>query len=235
MQLDRIFFAAYRAVALPARAILPGFVFHSSGFFSTAGIRWLCHSTRMPIMKRGLIAALLGALLYFVWGFVFSVVLPFGPMVFRQTSDEPALARQIAVSISSPGSYSVPGTELMASDPAEYKRRREAGPRATLFVYPKGRPMISLVALLGGFGTMFAATSLMTVLLVLVPTASYARRVLIVLLAGIAGIFLGDLGFPFWYDWPWGLWLASAAFHLSGWLFVALLLAAIVRPPLSEA
>ncbi len=186
-------------------------------------------------MKRGLIAALLGALLYFVWGFVFSVVLPFGPMVFRQTSDEPALARQIAVSISSPGSYSVPGTELMASDPAEYKRRREAGPRATLFVYPKGRPMISLVALLGGFGTMFAATSLMTVLLVLVPTASYARRVLIVLLAGIAGIFLGDLGFPFWYDWPWGLWLASAAFHLSGWLFVALLLAAIVRPPLSEA
>lgn len=186
-------------------------------------------------MKRGLIAASLGALLYFVWGFVFWVVLPFGPMVFRQTNEEPALARQIALSIPSPGSYTVPGTELMASDPAEYKRRRDAGPRATLFVYPKGRPMISIVALLGGFGTMLAATSLMTLLLVLVPTASYARRVLIVLLAGGAGIFLGDLGFPFWYDWPWGLWLASAAFHLSGWLFVALLLAAILKPTRAAA
>ncbi len=185
-------------------------------------------------MKRASIAASLGALLYFVWGFVFWVVLPFGPIVFRQTGDEPALARQIAISIPSPGSYTVPGTELMASDPAEYKRRREAGPRATLFVYPKGSSMISLVSLLGGFGTMLAATSLMTLLLVLVQPAGYARRVLVVLLAGATGIFLGDLGFPFWYDWPWGLWLASAAFHLSGWLFVALLLAAIVKPIRAE-
>jgi hypothetical protein len=181
-------------------------------------------------MQRVLLAALAGAVLYFLWGFIFWVVLPIGPMVFQQAADEPALAEQIRRSIQQPGTYLVPGMELMTTDAAEFTRRHEAGPVATLFVHSAGRPVMGATVLLGGFATMFASTLLMSVLLKVTAIPCYAGRVIVVCLAGLAGIFLGDLGFPFWYDWPWHLWLASAVFHVSGWLLVGLVLAAIVRP-----
>jgi hypothetical protein len=181
-------------------------------------------------MKRELTGAFLGSLVFFVWGFVYWAVLPIGPIVFRQADDEVALARQIQLSIKEPGSYMVPGMELMTSNGEEYTRRHEAGPRATLFVYPQGRPVMSPMSLLGGFATMFASVFVMALVLRMAAQPRYAARVGIVILGGSTGTFLGDLGFPFWYDWPWLLWLASAAFHLSGWVLTAVIVAAVVRP-----
>lgn len=184
-------------------------------------------------MKQVGIGGFLGAIVLFLWGFIFWSLLPISSMIFDKVPEEEKLASQLKTSISQTGTYFLPDAALMVSDVDEFVRRHEAGPVATIFIHPKGLPVMPPSVFLMGFLGMFASTLFMGCLLQKAAPAlkSYGSRLGFVMLAGLIGIALSDLGPPIWYNFPWSLWTATAIFHVTGWLFVGLVLAKFIRAP----
>ncbi len=184
-------------------------------------------------MKQVGIGSFLGALVFFVWGFIFWSLLPTGPMIFDKVPEEEKLAGQLKQSISQTGIYYMPDPDLMVSNPDEFVRRHEAGPVATLFIYPQGLPVMPPSVFLMGFLSMLTSTLFMGCILQKAAPVlkSYRSRLGFVMLAGLIGVVLSDLGPPIWYNLPWSLWTATAIFHVTGWLLVGLVLAKFVQTP----
>ena len=182
-------------------------------------------------MKNVLIGSFLGAIVFFLWGFIYWSILPTGPMIFGKTSDEEALAKQLKQSLPTAGTYYIPEPELMYSDEEEYSRRHQAGPVATVFIFPEGKPVMPARTFILGFLGFFASVLLMGFVLQMAAPVlkTYGSRVCLVLTAGLIGVALSDLGPPVWYWFPWGLWVGTAIFHITGWLLVSLILARFVK------
>jgi hypothetical protein len=182
-------------------------------------------------MKQVGIGGFLGAIVFFMWGFIFWSLLPISSMIFDKVPEEEKLAGQLKQSISQAGTYFLPDPDLMVSNPEEFARRHEAGPVATIFIDPQGLPVMPPSVFLLGFLNMLVSTLFMGCLLQKAAPVlkSYASRLGFVMTAGFIGIVLSDLGPPIWYSFPWSLWTATAIFHITGWLFVGLVLAKFVR------
>lgn len=184
-------------------------------------------------MKKVIIASVIGAVVLFVWGFVFWALLPIGPMIFS-TADEPASTALVEALKDLPesGTYSVPPADLFTSDPEEFIRQHEAGPNATVFLYLEGRPPMSVSTYVFGYLNMLVAVFVAASLLHWAAGAltSYAMRIVFVVAVGLVGVVLSDLGNPLWWNQPWGLYVANAIYHVSGWCLVGLALAKIVAP-----
>jgi hypothetical protein len=183
-------------------------------------------------MKNVLIASIVGAVVFFAWGFIFWSALPIAPLIFQQADDEVALAEQLRKSIPATGTYTLPGMQMATSDFEEFTRRHEAGPVAMIFIYTEGRPVMPPSVFLIGYIGMLIGVFLVALLLQKAGPVlgSYSSRLAFVVLAGSIGIPISDLGVPVWYQLPWSLWIANAIFHLTSWIFVGLVLAKMVKP-----
>ena len=102
-------------------------------------------------MKNVLIGSFLGAIVFFFWGFIYWSILPTGPMIFGKTSEEEVLAKQLKQSLPTAGTYYIPEPELMYSDEEEFTRRHQAGPVATIFIFPEGKPVMPARTFILGF------------------------------------------------------------------------------------
>jgi len=180
---------------------------------------------------RFVLGTLLGALVLFVWGFVYYAALPFGQKVMGAVPDD--LAASTAV-LGKTGVYYYPfmGEEAMG-DPAAaeaWAARHRRGPLLFITYRAEGSDPMAPRMFVQGFLHFWLSTALAGLLLALAAPATYGARALFLFLAGLFAAVAVGLSPAIWWYQPWSFTLYQAIFPASGWLLAALAMAAIVKP-----
>jgi hypothetical protein len=171
---------------------------------------------------RVFIAALLGGVVMFLWGFVAHMVLPVGEMGMRAPVAEDAVLAATREGFSGEGVYVVPwlGPEGMndKARSAAYSAKAVASPYAFVVYNPQGEDSLAMGDNLGKeFATNVLCAWIVAFVLALAPLA-YGRRVLV---AGLMGVFAWlAISVPYWnwYRVPLDFTLGSLIGQLVGWV-----------------
>lgn len=188
-------------------------------------------------MKQIIIAALAGAVVYFLWQMLTWMVIPIhGPTVAALPDEEMIRDALVEQGIES-GVYIIPygnDDEDMMDPESEFVKRHKAGPVFAIFYHKGGLEPMSGAVLGLGFLTDFLGAAIAASMLCCAvggTCRSYAQRVGFV--TGF-GVFLALMGHVAYYNWMHFDGFYTAMFVVDvvvGWLFVGLVVAAIIKPP----
>jgi hypothetical protein len=190
-----------------------------------------------PIMvKRVILAGILGGILLFNWGFVAHMVLPIGEMGVHVLPDEAAVVGPIRGTVKEPGFYLFPGMDMSGkaseSEKQAWAEKAKQGPVGVLIVRPRGGEFVIGPLLLNEVGTNLLSAILAALLLSQVRVgASYWTRVGLVTLLGLFAFVTVVVPYWNWYSFPADFVASEAIEHVVGWFLAGLAMAAIVRAP----
>lgn len=182
-------------------------------------------------MKK-LLAAVVGALIVFLWSFVAHVLLPLGMVGVDPLPDEEAVVEVLRDTVTEPGLYYIPGYPHDATEEqeAEFVARHEAGPLGTLIYQPGGKPAMGPAQLVTELGTCVLAALVLAFLLAYL-TGSYLCRVALAASVGLFAWFSIQLSYWIWYGFPLDYTIAAGVMEVVGWLLAGLAMAKLVPPP----
>ncbi len=189
-------------------------------------------------MVRVIVAALIGGILLFVWGFVSWTVLTWHNTSGGQLPNEEIVVAAMQGNITESGIYWIPGMarEPAASDEAKkaaeeaWMERHRAGPIGMLVYHPEGREPMMPKVFAQGLGLSFLSALIAAVLLVSSGIGNYVGRVAFVTMLGLFVGITADMSEWNWFSFPMDWTLANVGDRLVGWLLVGLVMAAIVKP-----
>lgn len=193
-------------------------------------------------MGRVLLATVVGAIVLFIWGFVYHATL--GPTMDAYRSldaqQEAGLVAAMREHVPEQGAYFIPGMPDVSDMSAEqatqatenWSARHEAGPLAMVIYNPEGRPAMAPIVFLKGLVVMLISTFIMSLMLRCGSPGgnSYAGRVGFVFMVAIFCAVITDAKLWVWFYFPTDYSLAQAADTVIGWLIVGIIMAAIVKP-----
>jgi hypothetical protein len=171
---------------------------------------------------RLLVAALLGGVVMFFWGFVSHMVLPIGEMGVHTAANEEAFLAAAKEHLGSgEGVYLVPGiTGADMNDDAKakaYSARATANPNAFVVYQPVGSDGMQMGDNLGKeFATNVACAAIVAFVLAL-GAFGFARRVRIAALLGLFAWLAINVPYWNWYRFPLEFTLGSAIQQVVGW------------------
>ncbi len=174
-------------------------------------------------MKQVVLGSLLASLAMFVWGFVFWGVNPWAPI---DSPDDDAALREVLVSaLRGPGVYFVPS---FGSD--DFASNHVAGPIARIFYQPDGAPVMEPSIFVFHFVHIFVIALLLSFLLAFAGAyaASYRRKVMVVVVAGLAAAIWSNGGEVIWFYSPWAHHLNVMVYDFMAFLLAGLILARFV-------
>lgn len=187
-------------------------------------------------MKQIIVAAILGAVVYFVWQMATWMLIPVhGPTVAALPDEDIVRDALIQQQIES-GVYIVPhgnNEEDMMDPESEFMKRHQAGPIFAVYYRKEGLDPMSASVLGLGFLTDLLGVAIVASMLGCATHGtcrSYAKRVGFV--TGF-GVFLALMGHVSYYNWMHFEAYYTAMFIVDavvGWLLVGLVVAAIIRP-----
>lgn len=185
-------------------------------------------------MKNVLIAALLGALTVFVFGFLVYGALGLHLKTVSSFEDPGAVAAVLRANAKEPGLYYFPSptdaTGAMVDENAFIAAAAE-GPWAMVSVRPAGVDMTSVTPMIRGFLIeFFAALIVASVLFNLRPACGYGCRALT---AAAMGAFAGLVNPVLQWNWMYdatGFSFFTAGVNLATWLLGGLVIARFARP-----
>ena len=169
---------------------------------------------------RVLIAGVLGGLAMFIWASVAHVVLPLGSYGVSKVQNEAALrsAAQAAVA-DKPGFYLFP-----------YEPNAPPGPSGML-VYQPPNVMGMTPPMLGGeFASELVQAMVAAILVAMAGLAGYGRRVLVVVLIGVAAVLCTNASYWFFYRFPTDYTLGYIFTDFVRYVAAGLVIAAILKP-----
>jgi hypothetical protein len=179
---------------------------------------------------RVIVAAALSAIAMFVWGFAF-----WGPVLNMSTRLMAPLPEAVELDVLAPlrgeqipsGMYVYPGP----ADP-ESAAKMTHGPILHMSYHSGGvTPMDPLMLAKGLLHSFILALLAGTVLSLALPaTPTYARRVMLLMLATLLAALWTNLSDAIWYFYSWPYVLGQVGYGLVAGLLMALITAAIVRP-----
>lgn len=175
-------------------------------------------------MKRLLAATFLASMALFFWGFIFWTVLEPALGIMQTAPDEAAVAASLAEQLKTEGTYFIPSD---TGDLADFGSRHQAGPLVTVFFRPQGAQVMAPSTFAAGFLHMWVSVLLMALLLRWIARYldSYGQRVRFVTWVGAISAIFSNLGRPIWYFQPWDYHILQAAYGVTSWLGVGLILA----------
>lgn len=187
-------------------------------------------------MKRIVVSAFAGAVVYFVWQMLTWMMIPLHGPTISGLPDEAAIRDLLLEQDLKSGVYIVPyGTnEEMMNPESDFVTRHKAGPLFAIFYRQEGlEPMMTSI-LVFGFLTDFLGVALASTLLCCASDAQcfagYAARVGFV--TGL-GVFLALMGHVAYYNWMHFEGYYTAMFVVDavvGWFLVGLVIGAIIKP-----
>lgn len=193
-------------------------------------------------MKRILLSALAGAVVYFVWQMLTWMMIPVHGPTVSSLPDESAVRDLLVAQNLESGVYIVPygnDDEDMMDPESEFYTRHQAGPLFSIFYHREGLEPMMMSILIFGFLTDFLGVALASTLLCCASDArcfaTYKARVGFV--TGL-GVFLALMGHVAYYNWMHFDGYYTAMFVVDaivGWFLVGLVAAAIVRPTAEPA
>lgn len=191
-------------------------------------------------MKQVAIAGIAGAVVYYTWGMAAWMVLPLHTPTIAGLPNEPAITDALTAQGLETGVYVVPWSSDAAdmSDPnSTFMRNHVSGPIYSIYYQREGSVPMGPSVLLGGLVIDLLAATLAACLLSSAVTGccrSYASRVGFVLGLGIFVGLIGHASYWNWMNFPLDYTLAFIADVVIGWTLAGLVMAAIVRPGISE-
>lgn len=182
---------------------------------------------------RVLLAAVLSAVLMFVWGFVFWGVLNVGGKLMQPLPDELDLLAVLRKSSTESGMYVYPmPTDI---DDEEGVQRFEAqhaeGPILQLAYQAEGGPPMTPAKAAQGLGHYFAFALLTGCLVAMASRGlpSFGSRAVFVLLVSLIATVWADVGDAVWWFHSRAYCLGNMAYTMGAGLLMALVMAAIVK------
>lgn len=179
---------------------------------------------------RLLIAALLGGIIVFFWGFVAHTLLPLGEMGVQVAQNEDRVIAALKEGLPArEGAYFVPGVDHdKLSDPAvaaQYSAKAIANPNALIIYQPVGRDGMAMGPMLGiEFATNVVSAGVLAWILMLAPL-SFGRRVGVSVAAGLFGWLIVSVPQWNWYRFPTDMMLSGLAQAMIGWFLAGLVMA----------
>jgi hypothetical protein len=177
---------------------------------------------------KSLIGIVLAAVVMFFWGFLFWTVSPLPKRIMKTAPDEMALAQGLGAQLKDSGVYILPGMREREPE-SEYASRVKAGPLAWVIFRREGTEPLGATTFAAGFLHMLASVAIMAWLLGLAGPDTYAGRLGLTLVAGLAGSVFSNLGKPIWWIQPWDFHILNFAYDITSWALAALVLAHFVR------
>jgi hypothetical protein len=178
-------------------------------------------------MIKLVLGTFLSALAIFAFGAVFWMSPIHEPYVGKTKSGDEAVGRFLREEFPQAGYYRIPGVQ--ANDD-ETVRLHRAGPVATIHFRPEGVEPMAPSVMIRGFLHGWVTVALLALVLRLATPATYGSRVLLVAVAGAAGVVYTRLGDGIWWFQPWPWLILTAAYGFAVFLIAGLVLAAFVKP-----
>ncbi|MBC8144217.1 MAG: hypothetical protein H7X80_01460, partial [bacterium] len=184
---------------------------------------------------KGLISgSLLGAVVFFVWGFLFWAVLPLGTAAYKPVPNPDAVIAALNGSALESGTYMYPMAEDMSADGAMEKVQalHDKGPLFEIRFHKAGVSMMDPMMMISGFIHFLISTLLAAMLLryALPQLQSFKQRVLFFTLFGLASAVFIHLSGPIWFYYPWDRALIDVLYVVLGWTLVGLVMAWRIKP-----
>lgn len=188
---------------------------------------------------RVLLAAVLSAVLMFVWGFVFWGVLNFGGSLMKPLPAELDVLAALRQSGASTGMYVYPMPASMDDEAAtkEFEGRHIEGPILQMAYQAEGGKPMPPEKFAQGLGHYFAVALLTGCLLALASRGlpSFGSRVMFVLLLSLVAAVWGNVGDAVWWFHSREYCIGNMAYTMGAGLAMALVMATIVRRDPDEA
>lgn len=176
---------------------------------------------------RLIVAALLGAIVLFFWGFATHMLLPTGNMGMGNATHEDAILAVLKDGLpAQEGVYMVPGLapELYedAAAVAAYSAKAAANPNAVIVYQPVGRDGMQMGPQMG---TEFATCALAALLAAWVMSLSpfgFGKRVGIATVMGLFAWLVVSVPYWNWYRFPMDFTVAAFIMTVGGWFLAGL-------------
>jgi hypothetical protein len=181
-------------------------------------------------MNRVLLAGLAGGVVLFAWLSLAHVVLPLREAGISEMPNEASVLQAMKGSLSKDGFYFFPGFGLPEGASAEqqkaaisaWEEKYKSGPHGILIYHPSGDKPMSALQLATEFFTNVVQAVVVMFLLFWARIASFGRRFLFVVVAGILASISTNVSYWNWYGFPASYTLAAIFTMTTGFLFVAM-------------
>jgi hypothetical protein len=195
------------------------------------------------MVKRIILAGVLGGIALFAWESVAHLALPLGEAGVKSLTSEDAVMAALKQNIAEPGFYIFPAPKLtpgMTSAQQQEAMRAamqkgQSGPSGILVFQPNGSEALSPRQLMTQAGSDVAAMLLAAILLSWATLSSFAMRALFVTLLGAYPTLTTELSQWNWYNFPSSYTLAQFTIHIIGFLAGGLVVAALIKRRVSPA
>ncbi len=184
-------------------------------------------------MKAFLLGIVFSTLAVYVWGFVYwSSPLPY--RAFKQSTSDAEVQQLLSNYFPEDGQYMVPG---MHHPPNELAAMHRRGPRAQVRIKHQGAPLPDPETMAFGLlhNLVMACWFALLARLLYSSINSYLKRVLWIVLIGLAGATFVMWGDTIWWYQPASFLLVNAGYHLGAFLIFGLVLGRFIRPAEPDA
>ncbi len=184
-------------------------------------------------MVRIIIAAVLGAVVYFAWGITSWMVLDWHNPTMTPMAENSAVVTAIGRQVKEPGMYYFPPRPADWSEPGQweaYTELHEAGPAGFMVVSTDpGPPMPPMMMIQGGVLNLIVML-LVGWLLAMASMKGYLKRVIFVAVIGAVVGLTADGGYWNWMGMPTHYSVVMAADRVIGFLLAGIFMAALIWP-----
>ncbi|GIK19783.1 MAG: hypothetical protein DYG93_09215 [Leptolyngbya sp. PLA2] len=184
--------------------------------------------------------ALVGAVVAFMWGFVFWTVLPFSDQAITRVADEGALSESLRQHVGASGAYALPYPDHHEGMTAEQKKmadtiwkgKHEMGPVALLFYSQDGVSTEDPLTFARGFLIALLASFLLAAVSAAAAQRGvpYGRRVALILSIALFAALTSHAMQWNWFYLPMRYSITMFAELVVGWTLAGLAIAAIAQP-----
>lgn len=190
-------------------------------------------------MVRVLVAAILGALVVFIWGAVaWTVLQPYNDG-FKRMSDEAAVTAVLDANLPESGAYFLPPMPEHGPNVSDEERiaineaftaRHEKGPLGMILFHKSGEPIMEPLILVRGYGIQAGAAFIMALVLAIARVPSFVGRFAIALLMAMFAVTMTHIVNWNFLRFPDGFTLVLIADGVIAWALGGFVIALIVKP-----
>ncbi len=185
-------------------------------------------------MKKNLLAAFLGAVIFFIWSAVIHMNPVTGTMGLSMLNEkEDIVLATLNENVPQPGLYFFPGMDMSKRMTKEeedaWTAKYKAGPSGLLLIEPKGGDPMMASQLVSSFLTDLLC-ALVAAFILASTVGSFIRRVVIVASLGLFSWLAISIQQWDWYHFPFVFIALDAINQVIGWLLAGLLMAKMIKP-----
>ena len=185
-------------------------------------------------MKKSVLAAILGAVIFFAWSAVVHMNPFTGPMGLSMLNEkEDVVMAMLNDNVPQPGLYFFPGMDMSKhmtkEEEAAWTAKYKAGPAGLLLIEPKGGdPMMTSQLVVSFISDLLCA--LLAAFILASTVGSCARRVAIVASLGLFSWLAISIQQWNWYNFPFTFAALDAINQIIGWTLAGLLMVKMIKP-----